>query len=488
MSTAPAEQPSLPPRRGRPLIAWLVIVTLSAIAVGYQVYASHAADPRERGYLSELELEGRYLVGIHEIVGGPVYEQAQALNRGPYEQRLRFVVLAGELKGPGEALVQLEQLRDLWEQRPPEKEERQLTDLLEKLYRDYADQELAESLGAFERDAPDEQPPWVAKSLSEEEREQLREKLGWFGDLALAPAHGADPAARAAVLAQARRTATVLLTVSLLALALAFLGFLLLCAGVLCLILGVTRFRFARGSHDGGVYAETFALWMALYMLPMAAIKLLPWSHSRMLIMGLFGLASLSALAWPVLRGVPWRRVRQDLGWWVPGSAAVEVLWGVGCYLSVLPLVLVGLLISNGLLTIYKHFAGEDPFGVPIRASHPVGEVLLHADWWLRVQIFLAAAVFAPIIEETMFRGVLYRHLREVGVRWPRSVSVLFSALVVSFLFAVVHPQGALGVPVLMALALGFTVARELRGSLVGAMAAHGLNNGLVTVILLTMT
>src|SRR5262249_10120173 len=261
-----------------------------------------------------------------------------------------------------------EQLRDLWEQRPPEKEERQLTDLLEKLYRDYADQELAESLGAFERDAPDEQPPWVAKSLSEEEREQLREKLGWFGDLALAPAHGADPAARAAVLAQARRTATVLLTVSLLALALAFLGFLLLCAGVLCLILGVTRFRFARGSHDGGVYAETFALWMALYMLPMAAIKLLPWSHSRMLIMGLFGLASLSALAWPVLRGVPWRRVRQDLGWWVPGSAAVEVLWGVGCYLSVLPLVLVGLLISNGLLTISKHFPGEAPFGRPVRA------------------------------------------------------------------------------------------------------------------------
>src|SRR5262249_53086404 len=255
-------------------------------------------------------------------------------------------------------------------------------------------------------------------SLDEDERAELREKLGWFGELALAPAHGPDPAARAAVLAQARRTAVVLLPVALIALVLAFLGFLVLCAGVLCLLVGVTRFRFAAGSRDGGVYAETFALWMILYMLPMVATKFIPWSHSRLLIMGLFGLASLSALAWPMLRGLPWRRVRQDLGWWAPGSAGGAGLWGVGCFLASLPLLLGALYVSNKMLDLYKHFAGEDPFGVPVRASHPIGEVLLHAGWWLRVQIFLAAAVFAPIIEETMFRGVLYRHLREVGARW----------------------------------------------------------------------
>jgi membrane protease YdiL (CAAX protease family) len=56
-----------------------------------------------------------------------------------------------------------------------------------------------------------------------------------------------------------------------------------------------------------------------------------------------------------------------------------------------------------------------------------------------------------------------------------------------SFVFAVIHPQGILGVPMLMTLALGFTVARELRGSLVGAMAAHGLNNGLVTIVALSL-
>jgi membrane protease YdiL (CAAX protease family) len=51
--------------------------------------------------------------------------------------------------------------------------------------------------------------------------------------------------------------------------------------------------------------------------------------------------------------------------------------------------------------------------------------------------------------------------------------------------FAVVHPQGLIAVPVLMGLALGFTLAREWRGSLVPGMVAHSLNNGLVTLLIL---
>ena len=84
-----------------------------------------------------------------------------------------------------------------------------------------------------------------------------------------------------------------------------------------------------------------------------------------------------------------------------------------------------------------------------------------------------------------MFRGVLYRHLREATRRWRLALSLLASGLVNSFLFAVVHPQGLIAVPVLMGLALGFTLAREWRGTLVPSMVAHGLNNGLVTLLLM---
>jgi membrane protease YdiL (CAAX protease family) len=75
--------------------------------------------------------------------------------------------------------------------------------------------------------------------------------------------------------------------------------------------------------------------------------------------------------------------------------------------------------------------------------------------------------------------------LREATGRWRRGLSVLASAAVVSFIFAVVHPQGILAVPALMALAVGFSLAREWRGTLVPSMVGHGLNNFMVTVLLL---
>jgi membrane protease YdiL (CAAX protease family) len=103
------------------------------------------------------------------------------------------------------------------------------------------------------------------------------------------------------------------------------------------------------------------------------------------------------------------------------------------------------------------------------------------------LQIFFLASIVAPIVEETMFRGVLYRHLRE-ATRWLDPVaSILISALVSSFIFAVIHPQGVLYVPVLMALALGFVLAQEWRGTLLPGIVGHGLNNGLVLLISIVM-
>jgi membrane protease YdiL (CAAX protease family) len=75
---------------------------------------------------------------------------------------------------------------------------------------------------------------------------------------------------------------------------------------------------------------------------------------------------------------------------------------------------------------------------------------------------------------------VLYRHMREATQQWAFLLSFVVSALVVSFVFAVIHPQGFVAVPALMSLALGFTILREWRGSLISCMIAHGMNNALV--------
>jgi membrane protease YdiL (CAAX protease family) len=61
--------------------------------------------------------------------------------------------------------------------------------------------------------------------------------------------------------------------------------------------------------------------------------------------------------------------------------------------------------------------------------------------------------------------------------------SVLLSAVVLSFIFAVIHPQGLIAVPVLMALAFAFALAREWRVSLIPAMVAHGVSNGVVATM-----
>ena len=110
---------------------------------------------------------------------------------------------------------------------------------------------------------------------------------------------------------------------------------------------------------------------------------------------------------------------------------------------------------------------------------------MLHSGWWGWIQVVFLASVVAPIMEETMFRGVLYRHMREATGRVGRWWSVILSALVVSFVFAALHPQGVLAIPLLMALAFGFTAAREWRGSLIPSMTVHALHNGVLMVMLI---
>ena len=84
-----------------------------------------------------------------------------------------------------------------------------------------------------------------------------------------------------------------------------------------------------------------------------------------------------------------------------------------------------------------------------------------------------------------MFRGVLYRHLREAFGRWGWLVSVILSMLTSSLLFAIIHPQGPLGVPVLTAVALVLALLREWRASLIAPIVTHMIVNGVTTTFVL---
>jgi membrane protease YdiL (CAAX protease family) len=259
---------------------------------------------------------------------------------------------------------------------------------------------------------------------------------------------------------------------------------------VLAAVLGYQLARAGRlggmrtGRSPGGVYAETFALWMLLYLGLSFGLRYVPLGNSELLASsaGMLG-SCLVALTWPLLRGVPLLRLRGDLGLGLGRRPEVEALSGLAAYAAAVPMAAVGM----GLMLLLM-FAQKRLFGTAQDPSHPVARILLDSSWWERFQVVLAASVVAPLVEETMFRGVLYRHLREASGGMRRGWSVLISVLVSAFIFAVIHPQGVLAVPLLMALAAAFALVREWRQSLVPSMIAHGINNTLVTGIVLLAT
>jgi membrane protease YdiL (CAAX protease family) len=478
-----AELPAVRPfyGKGHPLIAWLIIAAGVAVIFWIQFARQHesraenAAGSNSQTRMAT-EMQARMLVGMASLEGKSgkgspeLTKQAQQLNVGDGGNRLRAIIVMGELAGPQEALTQLDRLEharaDGHVSFNPAQEE--VLAMLRLLYRDY------------------QAGDWSSPSLTAKQRDQLRQRLGWFGELALAPAAGPDAAARAAVLATAQRAAIAAGALVLLMLVAGVAGAIGLLLFLVFVLNGRLRTWLTTGSPAGGIYAETFAIWMFLFWGLNYAASLVRVPDSRAGLLGLASLLSLTALAWPVLRGYTWRQVRQEVGLTAGRRPALEPLFGLATYALALPLALVGMLVMLLLIRLQHAMRGEGgaikPTDMP---SHPIVEPLVHLDWSTRVQLIVVACAIVPLVEETMFRGVLYRHLREATRSMRLGLSVLLSATVVSFVFAVIHPQGILGVPLLMGLAYAFALAREWRDTLVPGIVAHGIVNGITFALLL---
>ena len=97
------------------------------------------------------------------------------------------------------------------------------------------------------------------------------------------------------------------------------------------------------------------------------------------------------------------------------------------------------------------------------------------------------AAVAAPGVEETVFRGGLYRQLRSSSCKFPKTISIICSVFLVSFVLAAIDPQGWIAIPALMGIAVGMNLLREWRGSLIPSMVVHGTSNGIVVSMMILM-
>jgi len=312
------------------------------------------------------------------------------------------------------------------------------------------------------------------EALGEAERRRLRDRHGWFAELALTHALDQDADRRAEIRREGMGVLALVAGAGVTFLGALAAGLVLLVVGGVLVSTGRLRPRFVRPARGGSVYLEMFPVFVGAFLVHQmvtlavgAVAGAVGGDDARAVAGQWYGLLGqwllLGVVAGPVLVGVPWRRARRDLGLHAGRGVFREIGAGLVGYLAGLPVLMLGVLITALLLMLFQGEDGPAP-GNPVMdrivESGPVGLILLG----------LLAVVWAPLVEESVFRGALYRHLRGVA-------GVLASALLVGLLFAFMHGYGPIRTPPLIALALTFAMLREWRGSLIAPITAHFLHN-----------
>ncbi|HEX2949900.1 MAG TPA: type II CAAX endopeptidase family protein [Armatimonadota bacterium] len=175
---------------------------------------------------------------------------------------------------------------------------------------------------------------------------------------------------------------------------------------------------------------------------------------SALIVLGIF-LLTLGHKPWD------WR----VLGW---QTTSRGVRYGLVTLLVILPIFWLVSVIS-GII-----FQGE-------RQTNPLIEYfLLSRNPWLQVYLLLAAVLMAPLVEETFFRGILFRAMGEHMSFW---VAAFSSGL----LFALAHGQLAAILPITV-LGTAFAFLTRRTRSLWASAAAHATYNGMVSLVLLLIS
>jgi membrane protease YdiL (CAAX protease family) len=488
--TAPPDQNVTHPSEPRPatdgfrptvVFAWLVIL----ICTGYATWeANWAATPKASAAASQpddapplaagMEGAARVMLAMGEWVSPDVrplvFAQSEILKTEGPKERMVYAMLAADLVDLDAANAELDAVAagdasQTWVARSP------------------VDQRLLSILrGLYASEAHDE-----GDDLSDEDAEFLKLHLRWFGEFApLARGRAGESAERGALLAPIKRGPIAVAAFCVWALTCGAIGCIALVVLLVMALTGRLRWRFGEAGGRGWVYAESFAVWMGLFFALQLSLDFLvsrravtlPDSLALLPTVVIQGVCFVASLWWAAMRSGSLAMVCRDVGLHRGRGFVVEVLAGALNYCMALPILLVGLLLTMALIALQKMLAPEAP-----PPSHPVQELLAAKDWLVIATTLLLGAVIAPIVEETAFRGMLYRHLRQATGWAGFALSFILSAGVSSIIFATIHPQGWTLIPALGSLAVAFCVGREWRGSLIPGMVAHGINNLVVMTL-----
>jgi membrane protease YdiL (CAAX protease family) len=301
-------------------------------------------------------------------------------------------------------------------------------------------------------------------SLTPRQRLAIK-KYGWIGKLALSQDKPNSDPARSAILGSAFRLVIILGILLFALLALLAVGTVLLIVAVVFRTKGKLRSHLTMPEKPGSSLLEAFAIYLTGFgALPVLLLFLFPGSRIGSSLLAL--LAVVFAIFWPRFRGSDWKSYRAALGWKRGQGFFREIGAGILGYIAGLPL----LGVAVALVAILSRYAGKIP-------THPLFDQANSSALYLLI-LGILACVWAPIVEETFFRGMLYGYFRR-HVSW--AVSGVLSAL----LFAMIHPQGWIAVPAIGMIGFTLSALREWRGSLIASMSAHALNNASVLLLLI---
>jgi membrane protease YdiL (CAAX protease family) len=439
-------------------------------------------------------LTGRYLVGASDLLGATkpaqpgdpgaadvansLLEQIDTFAGKDPARLLRAAIVAAEVAGPDAALDRIEKAEDALAEPndPPRYSEAVRAALMADI------DSLLFIYGYARVPPPPAQEGGVALylipsaegELPPDRRDGLVDRHGWFGRLALAYGLDDSDPARAPVVAATQRTLWALIGGVALAGAAVLVGIALFIVALVMLGSGRLRMRYSAPAPGGSAYVEVFAIFLLGFLAVSLVAQGLAASGgpdlSAYLVWTLLILP-----AWALVRGARTPEWRAALGWHTGRGVFREIGAGVVGYLAGLPIALVGIGLTLVLIAIAGFLAG--PGDEAIQPTHPVMERLAQGSVPAILGVYLLACVWAPLTEETFFRGALYHHLRG---RLPSILAGLFTGVV----FASIHPQGWVAIPALASLGFVFAMLREWRGSLIAPMVAHAINNGFIMTLL----
>jgi membrane protease YdiL (CAAX protease family) len=235
-------------------------------------------------------------------------------------------------------------------------------------------------------------------------------------------------------------------------------------------------------------------------------------------LLGCFVLAEIAFVAFSVLAVLPFAFSRRGPGSHLPGAALVAALvvptvaaglvavigagllgqgdllerlrsqlsvrWRVADAGVGLGLGLVGLAVTVPASLLWAHWVGEG------QANSAVGEVFngQRLPLGLGLTLFFAVWLIAPLSEELLYRGLLWRAMEY----WRWNHWVIFGVTTVLFtmahaLFSWSHAE-LLRTPLLVIISLPLAFARLLTRNLLASIVAHQVNNFLPAIGLLLIT